>query len=593
MTFRAKPVTTRRRRTPFENEERTQFWVTLGFIGVVLLAILILGGAVAAGYYNDHFRPVARVQGTEINRDAWLDRQKVETFRLKKAEGRIREALASGRLDEQTANGQLQALNQRSQNVSSEAIEGLIDEALQGQIAGSLGISATPQEVDAKLAEEARTPELRKVLAIFVQPEIGDQAEAPTKAQKDAAKAEADKALAELKAGKSFAEVATTYSTDASKDRGGEYGYVVADNPTDEAWVTALFELELNGTTEVVEGADGVSRIGRVTEIVPGQEDTDYQKEIEADVNLAAYRRAVEGSLIEEKLRDKISREATTGNVDQVHAYEILVEGGQAAEGAEGALPDAEGEVRASHILQSPNDSPEGAAEVAEDDPAWEEAKKAADRAAADLRKLTNVENRKKQFEELAKSESDDTSAAENGGDLGFFTRATMVQEFAEVVFDKEHEEGEIIGPVRTQFGWHVILFQEKRPPATTRIQEIVDLLKDPAADFEAIARQRSDGENAAEGGEIGWVARYQLEKEIEDVLFGLQEGKVSEAIQRDDGFHVYKVTERAKRPVDANQKRLIEQNAFDVWYQPQKDAAEASIFRDEEVLGSGEAEIQ
>lgn len=58
-------------------------------------------------------------------------------------------------------------------------------------------------------------------------------------------------------------------------------------------------------------------------------------------------------------------------------------------------------------------------------------------------------------FGELAKEVSTDPSAEQNAGDLGEFDRGQMVPEFTEAVF--EAEEGEIVGPVETQFGHHVI----------------------------------------------------------------------------------------------------------------------------------------
>lgn len=62
-------------------------------------------------------------------------------------------------------------------------------------------------------------------------------------------------------------------------------------------------------------------------------------------------------------------------------------------------------------------------------------------------------------FGELAEEVSTDPSAAENAGDLGEFSRGQMVPEFTEAVFAAE--EGEVIGPVETQFGFHVIEVQE------------------------------------------------------------------------------------------------------------------------------------
>jgi peptidyl-prolyl cis-trans isomerase C len=58
-------------------------------------------------------------------------------------------------------------------------------------------------------------------------------------------------------------------------------------------------------------------------------------------------------------------------------------------------------------------------------------------------------------FDELAKTESDDKGSGSRGGDLGAFSRGQMVEEFEKAAFDAK--PGEVIGPVRTQYGYHVI----------------------------------------------------------------------------------------------------------------------------------------
>lgn len=60
-----------------------------------------------------------------------------------------------------------------------------------------------------------------------------------------------------------------------------------------------------------------------------------------------------------------------------------------------------------------------------------------------------------KDFATLAKAESDDTGSATNGGDLGGFTRDTMVKEFADAAF--ANAVGTVSEPVKTQFGYHLI----------------------------------------------------------------------------------------------------------------------------------------
>lgn len=58
-------------------------------------------------------------------------------------------------------------------------------------------------------------------------------------------------------------------------------------------------------------------------------------------------------------------------------------------------------------------------------------------------------------FEELAKTESDDTGSGANGGDLGAFGRGQMVPEFDKAAF--EGKVGEVSAPLRTQYGYHLI----------------------------------------------------------------------------------------------------------------------------------------
>ena len=60
-----------------------------------------------------------------------------------------------------------------------------------------------------------------------------------------------------------------------------------------------------------------------------------------------------------------------------------------------------------------------------------------------------------KDFATVAKAESDDTGSATNGGDLGAFTRETMVKEFADAAF--ANPVGSVSEPVKTQFGYHLI----------------------------------------------------------------------------------------------------------------------------------------
>ena len=63
-------------------------------------------------------------------------------------------------------------------------------------------------------------------------------------------------------------------------------------------------------------------------------------------------------------------------------------------------------------------------------------------------------------FVELAKKYSECPSG-KRGGDLGWFGRNQMVREFENAAF--EGEKGTVAGPIKTQFGWHLIKIFEKK----------------------------------------------------------------------------------------------------------------------------------
>jgi peptidyl-prolyl cis-trans isomerase C len=66
-------------------------------------------------------------------------------------------------------------------------------------------------------------------------------------------------------------------------------------------------------------------------------------------------------------------------------------------------------------------------------------------------------------FATLAKDKTTDPSGKTNGGDLGYFTKQDMVPEFADAAFALK--PGEFTQtPVKTQFGWHVIKLEDRRP---------------------------------------------------------------------------------------------------------------------------------
>src|SRR6202045_587272 len=75
------------------------------------------------------------------------------------------------------------------------------------------------------------------------------------------------------------------------------------------------------------------------------------------------------------------------------------------------------------------------------------------------------------QFADLAKKNSDDPGSAGQGGDLGAFARdGSMVKAFEDAVFSGK--QGDIVGPVQTDFGWHIIRITGVKPGKTQSLDE-------------------------------------------------------------------------------------------------------------------------
>ena len=140
--------------------------------------------------------------------------------------------------------------------------------------------------------------------------------------------------------------------------------------------------------------------------------------------------------------------------------------------------PRAE-QVRASHILVKTDEKKTG-----------ELAKKEIDALYAQLKDLTG-EALSKKFAELAKEKSDCPSKSK-GGDLGAFGHGQMVPEFEKAAFTQEI--GKIYVPVKTSFGWHLVLVTEKIPakkPTEAEVEKAVAEKKPKLADVERMMKNR------------------------------------------------------------------------------------------------------
>ena len=80
-------------------------------------------------------------------------------------------------------------------------------------------------------------------------------------------------------------------------------------------------------------------------------------------------------------------------------------------------------------------------------------------------------------FAELAKEYSQDPGSAEQGGELGCIGRGETVPNFEEAVFNAK--QGEIVGPVETEFGYHLIEVTEIQEEATQPLSEVEGQIRD------------------------------------------------------------------------------------------------------------------
>lgn len=124
--------------------------------------------------------------------------------------------------------------------------------------------------------------------------------------------------------------------------------------------------------------------------------------------------------------------------------------------------------VRASHILISAN--PEEIREKIASEPANKNLSKGEIQAKVDKEMAIKLEKAKKilaevkknpsDFEKIARENSDDTTSAKQGGDLGFFSRQEMVEPFAKTAFSQKPNT--ISDIVQSPYGYHIILVKDR-----------------------------------------------------------------------------------------------------------------------------------
>ena len=79
---------------------------------------------------------------------------------------------------------------------------------------------------------------------------------------------------------------------------------------------------------------------------------------------------------------------------------------------------------------------------------------------------------------------------------------------------------------------------------------------------FEELAKTYSEGSEAKEGGEMGWIEKGQLVGAIDEKVFAMDQGQVTPLIQTSLGFHIFKVVEKqtsSEKPLDEIRDKIQE----------------------------------
>lgn len=174
------------------------------------------------------------------------------------------------------------------------------------------------------------------------------------------------------------------------------------------------------------------------------------------------------------------------------------------------------------------------------------------------LKKAKNGED----FSKLAADFSDDPGSKAKGGNLGYFTKGGMVKEFEQACMNGK--VGEIVGLVKTQFGYHIIKINDKqkkefkaaiiKKPVKTSTKT-KDAVKKRAEDFAYITRKGNFDEEAGKLNmkpidipsitKTSFISGAGQNQSVTKFAFGESRGSISDAIKIQGGYAVYLLVDK------------------------------------------------
>ena len=190
-------------------------------------------------------------------------------------------------------------------------------------------------------------------------------------------------------------------------------------------------------------------------------------------------------------------------------------------------------------------------------------------------------------FAKLATEYSDANNRGRDGGVLGLRTADKYPDLFVRAT--QRTRVGDVVGPLKSDAGFHVLKVLERkrnndlpevRIPQThahhillkvgpnqservalDRAADMRRRILAHQADFETLARQNSQDDSAADGGDLGWVSPGQFVPEFEQAMNNLDPGQISPPIVTRFGVHLIRVDDRTERTLSSDEQRQLARN--------------------------------
>jgi parvulin-like peptidyl-prolyl isomerase len=536
----------------------------LAFLAAIALSAVLLVGAVGASWWGSTFASAVEVNGASISVGEARARGEIELFRLGQEGAKIRARVSAGTLSSEQGNALLQQINDASTNIGSQLTSDMIDVLLVNQLASERDVTASQEAIDAEWAKEITLPELRLLRRITIDIANDPKTGVPSAATIAEAQARADAISNELSGGGDFAAIAKRESSDSYAPEGGRIGWSSKDeDPLTDLGYEAAWNLTAPGPTEVIKRADDQFVIFYVDQIRASSTDADFEKSAsEANIDLGLYKKMSAERALRAALSADVTAELLVEPVQQRDVSFVSIAAPQ-----DGGVGE---EVQVRHILYSPNDDSEGAGTLDASDPAWAAAEAEATAAYEKILAGTPIED--------ISSESDDEGSGADGGLLAWAVKGTFVPEFDEAVWADGLKQGDLLGPIKTQFGYHVIQFEERRVGIMLRLEQLATDLAAAGADFDTVAADAAKEIDGLTVDRPGFVVRYAINPQLSAMVWKLGDGEVSGVETLGEQLAIIRVNAIENKPYTEVQRTAVEASGFLIWLDGYTSTAKIAI---------------